>query len=215
MESCEDTSVVAVNTGTTNEASVEYLWDMGDSILYSSEDVSHQYDQPGIYTILFQITDLFCDTIATVSQEIELSPSILADFTVDPGLGGCSPFEVQFINNSLEGSSTSFTWDFGNNMGSNEQDPSIIYDIPSTIPYDVTLIVTDPESCNLVDTQMVQIMVNPGIHVDFIPEQSICEGDFLVLDAENPGSNYNWSNGENTQIIQISSYIITPHFTVI
>jgi len=204
LESCEDTSVIAVNTGTSDVINVGYLWNMGDSVFYSTEDVSHQYDQPGTYTISFQLTDLFCDTIATASQEIELLPSILADFTVDPGLGGCSPFEVQFINNSLQGSSTSFTWHFGNNTESDVQDPSVIYDIPSPIPYDVTLIVTDPESCNLVDTQMVQIMVNPGIDVDFMPEQAICEGDLLVLDAGNPGSNYNWSTGENTQSIQIS-----------
>lgn len=204
LESCEDTSVMVINTGTTDEINIEYLWDMGDSTFYSSEDVSHQYDQPGIYTITFQLTDSFCDTVALVSQQIELLPSILADFTVDPGLGGCSPFEVQFINNSLTGPSTSFTWLFGNNTGSDEQNPSIIYDIPSSIPYDVTLIVTDPKSCNLVDTQMVQITVNPGIHVDFIPEQAICEGDFIVMDAGNPGSDYNWSTGENTQTIQIS-----------
>ena len=202
-ESCEDTSVIAINTGTSDPINAEYLWDMGDSTFYSGESVSHQYEQPGIYTIVFQITDIFCDTATFVSQQIELLPSILANFIVEPDVNGCSPFEVRFINNSLEGSSTSFTWDFGNNTGSDEKYPSLIYDIPSPIPYDVTLIVTDPQSCNLVDTQMVQITVHPGVHLDLITEQEICEGDFIVMDAGNAGSNYNWSTGEITQTIQI------------
>jgi len=200
---CEDTSVIAINTGTSNDPNVEYSWNMGDSSFYDGESVFHGYDQPGNYTVTFQMINIFCDEVIELSQEIDLLPTIVADFTVDPGLGGCSPFEVQFINNSHAEPSSVFIWNFGNNTGSGEQDPTITYDVPSTTPYDVTLILTDPESCNLVDTQMVQIMVNPGIQVDFMPDQALCEGEFLILDAGNSGSNYSWSTGENTQTIQI------------
>lgn len=204
LESCEDTSILVINTGTSDTVHVDYLWDMGDSTFYTSQSVSHQYSTPGIYTITFQLTNIFCGDVITASLEVELIPSVLADFIVDPGLGGCSPFEVQFINNSLIGPSTSFIWNFGNNTGSADQSPTTVYDIPSPIPYDVTLIVADPESCNLVDTQMVQIIVAPRIEVEFIPEQSLCEGEFILMDAGNPGSDYNWNTGENTQTIQIS-----------
>ena len=199
--SCEDTSITAVNTGTTNDSNVEYLWDMGDSTFYSGESVSHGYDQPGVYSITLRLTGLFCGNIAVNWQQVELAPTIVADFTVDPGLEGCVPFDVQFLNNSITGSSTSFIWNFGNNTGSGEEDPSTMYDQPST--YDVTLITTDPESCNLVDTQMVEIIVNPGVLVEFMQEESLCDGEFLTLDAGNPGSTYIWSTGENTQIIQV------------
>ena len=63
LVSCEDTSLMVINTGTSDAINIEYLWDMGDSTFYSDEAVSHQYDQPGVYTITFQLTGIFCGNV--------------------------------------------------------------------------------------------------------------------------------------------------------
>jgi len=204
IESCDDTTVSVFNTGTTGSSNIQYLWDMGDNSFYNQVNVNHQYNQPGNYIITFQLTDIFCNVTDSYTHEIELLPSLIADFLVIPATAGCAPFEVQFINSSNITSGASISWDFGNNIdSSNTQNPIFIYHESATSPYNVTLLLSDPESCNLTDEETIQITVVPGIDVEFIPEVEICEGESIELNAENPGNNYEWNNGENTQFIEI------------
>ena len=67
----------------------------------------------------------------------------------------------------------------------------------------VTVEVFDEIGCS--DEDEINIIVNDLPIVDLGVDQKICDGQSVQLDAENPGLNYNWSNGENTQQITIDA----------
>ena len=63
--------------------------------------------------------------------------------------------------------------------------------------------VTAGNNCSLSDT--VNITVNPIPMVDIGNDTAICNGEILVLNAENSGSNYLWQTGVTTQTLQVSA----------
>ncbi len=93
------------------------------------------------------------------------------------------------------GSSTS-----GNNFlwSTNEVSPTINTSVADR--YYVT--VTASNGCSTVDS--VEVFNNPLPMVDLGPDVSVCPGEILMLDAENPGSNYSWSNGATGQMEDFS-----------
>ncbi len=112
-------------------------------------------------------------------------------------LTGCAPHTVEFTNYS---SGDSYLWDFGDGVTSTEVEPSHLYSDPGE--YLVTLVLSDPESCNLTDTAFIPITVFP--EVDFFTDFSWvidCEsGELLITDAsEGPEDiEYVWDMGDGT-----------------
>ncbi|MDP4664137.1 MAG: gliding motility-associated C-terminal domain-containing protein, partial [Salibacteraceae bacterium] len=82
-------------------------------------------------------------------------PIILADFKI-PDFG-CAPFTVSIPNRSKRQSNTSYFWDFGNGETSTTTNPSITY--VNSGEYTITLVVSDPTSCNLTDTLRREISI--------------------------------------------------------
>jgi len=76
----------------------------------------------------------------------------------------------------------------------NENTPTISTDAAGR--YYVT--VTGTNGCSTVDS--INVLTNPSPIVDLGPDVSVCPMETLMLDAENPGSNYAWSNGGSVQI---------------
>jgi gliding motility-associated-like protein len=58
---------------------------------------------------------------------------------------------------------------------------------------DYSVAVTDAGGCSNHDS--VRVTVNPVPAVDIAPDQAICQGDSVVLDAGNTGNAYLWSDG--------------------
>lgn len=58
--------------------------------------------------------------------------------------------------------------------------------------------VTSPNGCSTIDS--VDVFTNPLPIVDLGPDVTICPEETLMLDAENSGSNYLWSNGTSGQM---------------
>jgi gliding motility-associated-like protein len=115
-------------------------------------------------------------------------PGIVADFAYDPA---CLPDPIQF-NNISEGGLT-FLWDFGDDTTSGETDPSHLYDAPGV--YEVTLIITDPMSCNLADTISQDLIILQEENFE-LEEYTICNGESVQLGFDpipSPGYTYTWS----------------------
>lgn len=66
--------------------------------------------------------------------------------------------------------------------------------------YSVT--VTDAAGCTASD--IIHIDAYPSPVADLGPDISVCEGETVILDAENPGSSYAWNTGAFTQTIEVS-----------
>ena len=61
--------------------------------------------------------------------------------------------------------------------------------------------IIDANSCAGSDTIGIQVIALPI--VDLGNDTAICDGESVILDAENPGLNYNWNTTETTQTISI------------
>jgi gliding motility-associated-like protein len=75
-----------------------------------------------------------------------------------PGISGCAPYTVNFINSST---GNQFFWDFDDN-GQTSTAFNPTYTFNNTGTYDVMLIATDSSSCNIKDTAIIQINVLPS-----------------------------------------------------
>ena len=103
------------------------------------------------------------------------------------------PFLLDAYNNSYLG--CQFLWQDSNADSIRTVNPT------ADITYTVT--VTDVNGCTAIDD--ISLTVNPLPIVDLGNDTLICQGDSIILDAENTGTNYIWSTLENTQTIAVRS----------
>lgn len=100
-------------------------------------------------------------------------PAIVADYSTNAPI--CLPTAVNFSNNSNipNPSSTICFWDFGDGNTSNLCSPTHVYS--SSGLYDVMLIMSDANSCNLTDTIIKQVLILSDSS-DTIPTKYLCDG---------------------------------------
>ena len=137
-------------------------------------------------------------------------PAIVADFVQPPV--GCAPDTIHFNNTSYltHPSSTNFYWDFGDGTNSLLPSPSHVYTTSGI--FNVTLIISDIQSCNLADTITQQIAMLSG-SIDTIPSKSICKYDFIqigILPINDPSVTYHWMNAGTISDSTIANPIAFP-----
>lgn len=146
---------------------------------------------PGAYSPTNNAGQGGCN-LACFKMDLELE-GIVADFQPVPALGGCAPHSVQFQNQSTGG--VSFTWNFGD-PGSGGANVASTYNASHTFQnpgtYLVMLIVSDPNSCNGLDTSYRTINVYPYPVLVLTPDTSFCEGQGITLQASG-GLDFQWS----------------------
>lgn len=129
----------------------------------------------------------------------------VADFNSPPI--GCAPYNIQFTNQSL---GTNYFWNFGDGTTSTQQNPSHTYLNSGT--YDVTLIASDPSTCNLADTITKQITVMSN-SVDTLANAIVCPGanqQIGISPLSNPSITYTWNPSTSLSNPNISNPIANP-----
>jgi len=111
---------------------------------------------PGAYSTINGTANASLPNCNLACLRIDFQPDlVLASALVNPAANGCAPYNVFFDNGSIGG--TQFFWDFGDGGTSTEFEPSHTY---TTIgDFDVQLIVSDPNSCNLADTAYTAVHI--------------------------------------------------------
>ncbi|HEX5553642.1 MAG TPA: gliding motility-associated C-terminal domain-containing protein, partial [Chitinophagaceae bacterium] len=66
-----------------------------------------------------------------------------------------------------------------------------------------TVTVTDANGCS--NTDVVGVTINPTPAIDLGPDRVICQGGSVVLNAENTGDAYLWSNNSTDQVISVTN----------
>jgi gliding motility-associated-like protein len=135
----KDTTIV--NSGTITN----WNWTFGDGHVATTQNPSDTYSATGAYTVTLQVqTNNGCKDTASVV--VNLSPSILADYTPHGGAYHISE-EIAFTNQST--GATSYMWNFGDGSStSTTTDPTHAFG--SSGSYSVTLIASNGLGC--VDT---------------------------------------------------------------
>ncbi|MDB4334888.1 PKD domain-containing protein [bacterium] len=191
---CSPLNISFANLSTNADA---FLWDFGDGVLSTETNPTHLYENTTLtskeYDIeLIAITNKGCkDTLRT---KTEVSPNPNSNFKASIS-NGCSPLDVDFINNSYGG--TDYKWDFSDSSEINtETNPhhTFINNKTYVEAFEVSLVTTNEYNCT--DSSKSYITVFPQQDFNFIavpPEE--CSPSLTNFTADPGGYTYIWDFG--------------------
>ncbi len=176
---------------------LSYLWDFGDGNSSTLRNPVHTYLNSGNFNVRLTVTDTVCSQTSTsirnsfIRTTNLLSNPRISDDTI------CLSQPIQFTDSSI-GTPTTWLWNFGNGVTSNQRNPSYVYPTPGN--YIVTLTVTNAIGCTDDSVLTFPIVVQP------IPSANItanntnsCQAPFLVSFNSNASASttaYNWDFGD-------------------
>jgi gliding motility-associated-like protein len=114
-------------------------WDFGDSTTSTAQYPTKAYNQPGVYTVRFTVTDAMCSDSGTRVNYIDVVSCFNSGFGASSQSSCSAPFTVRFT--SQVPPDASVLWYFGDGDTSTAIDPSHTY--TTAAQFTVTLIVTD------------------------------------------------------------------------
>lgn len=156
------------NCTVTGSTVTAWDWSFGDGGTSTAQNPTYQYSASGTYSVTLIATSAQ-GCIDSLTQTATVLPAPLANFTATPEFQ--SPFEnIDFLDGST-GNVTSWSWDFGDGIGtSTSQNPSYAYNAYGV--YTVILAVVDTNGC--VDTAFrdVVIFLPPSVPTGFSPNGS-------------------------------------------
>ncbi len=154
-----------------------WQWDFGDSGTSTDQNPSHEYTNPGDYSVTLIVTGPGgSDTLEKINYITATYPAPTADFDGTPTSGDI-PLLVTFTDLSVDSVDT-WLWDFGDSGSSTDQNPSHEYVTPGD--FSVTLIVTGPGGTDtLVKTNYITATY-PAPTADFDGTPLVGEAPLMV-----------------------------------
>ena len=209
-------TIFEVDTIVTNVSEVQsYLWDFGDGNTSVLPNPTHAYSATGDYIVTLSIITTNGCT-ASISHTISINPLPNPNFAHTAPDCLNEPIYFTDLSNSPNGSIAKWYWDFGDGndttiMAPNNPDVSHIYAVEGT--FDVSLSVTDSDSCENTIVKQVVTLASPI--ADYTYEES-CYGVpvlFTDLSSANGGPDlysWEWYFGDPLSGINNSSNIQNP-----
>ena len=184
-----------------------FFWDFGDGNNSFLENPIHIFDSSGTYDI--SLTTSYsgqCESTTISISEIEIFANPVISFEADTTLGCYMPFNVSFINNTIDGGS--WIWDFGDGNYSYLQNPSNIY--ANSGEFHVSLFAENNYGCAASDTfvNYISIYEVPTINFNASPLVACAGVDINFFDISSNGlSNWLWDFGNgHTDSVQYPIY---------
>lgn len=135
------------------------------------------------------------------------SAGVYASAVSTPSDTGCAPFTVNFTNSS---NGINCVWDFDDGSSSTATAPSHTFNDPGI--YDVSLLAIDSNSCNIVDSVIIKLLVFSATSISAGPDTSLCIGDSINLSASG-GTSYLWAPTNEISDSTIANPIANPSAT--
>ncbi|TET23080.1 MAG: PKD domain-containing protein [Candidatus Stahlbacteria bacterium] len=148
-------------TDLSTNAPTSWSWSFGDGGSSTDQNPQHTYNAPGTYTVRLTATNADGSDTETKANYITVTEALQASFTANPSMGYVPlthRMEVTFTDQSV-GNPTSWTWDFGDNGTSTEQNPTHVY--TSAGEFTVTLTVSNTTGADST-SDTVCLFVLPG-----------------------------------------------------
>ncbi len=212
-QGCPPLSVQFTNTTPSGSAPfTNWAWDYGDgSPLGTTTNASHNYTQPGTYTVALTVTDANgCTGSTNVPGLITVNAIPNVWFTATPTSSCQPPLTVNFTNQSSSstGGNLTFLWDFGGTGTSTLANPTHTFTTAGL--FDVTLIATDPQGCSDTLTFGNFISTN-GVVADFVAsDDTICPGGTInFLNITTGAGQFIWDFGDGSP----TSGVANPNHT--
>jgi PKD repeat protein len=183
-----------------------WLWNFGDGGTGTSQNPSHQYQVPGIYTVALTAKNSYGTSSKTETGYIAAGMVPSARFSGVP-LEGSVPLSVQF-NDLSEGYPTSWAWNFGDGTGSSDKNPTHLYTDAGVYP--VSLTVTNQYGSNtriqtayikVSEVERVEVFISGSRAGYLLPDPYI---QFMVIGPDAwikiGGSDYLFADGDIVQL---------------
>lgn len=203
---------LVVNFTSTSTTATNHFWDFGNGSTSTLPQIE-TYFGPGNFNGYYVATDtnIVCNPVDTVYFNIELLP-FLTTTLQSTETEGCTPHSVSFSSFNSTNSSNIF-WDFGNGNTSTDANPTIVYTIEGT--YNVQLIVTDTNSCNIADTNFITIRAfndSAIANINVVETHFGCDSIQLSLSAAHNGGTHTWAINNNQVLVgQNVNYTISSY----
>lgn len=171
-------------------ASQGYLWNFGDGNTSDEANPVHTYPSQGIYQVSLTATNECGES--TISLQVPTGSLPQAQFSANY-LTGCTPFVVQFENQSSGNGLNGFYWEFpgGTPSTSTDQNPTVSYDQAGS--YTVMLTATNSlGSHKLEQPGLVNVFQTPTADFNYQTD-----GYSVSFNNSTVGStNYSWDFGD-------------------
>ncbi len=178
-----------------------FTWDFGDgtTVVSGPSSVTHFYASPGTYKVkLYLVDSNYCNFPDSVVQTLSVAALVKAQFVTPPF--GCAPYNAIFTNTSAGGQQ--FFWNFGDGGTSNDPSPTHLY--ADTGTYTIWLKVIDSNTCNIVDSTSISIIVSPKPHAPFTttPVPPLVNTPTVFYNGATGGVLYKWFFGDGDSAIK-------------
>jgi len=171
-----------------NSGMPPFQYSINGGTTYSSNNLFNSLAAATYYVAVADANNcIFRDTVDVAEANNDLNISVIAtDITCNGFNNGVGTLTI----NTGTGSPFTINW-------SNGVNDSFYINNLSVGNYSVTVV----NQINCSRTASFSISEPQPLTVDLGNDQTLCDGQTISLDAGNPGLNYSWSNGEQTQLI--------------
>lgn len=197
-------------TDISSPTPIGWEWDFGDGSTSTDQFPTHLYTTPGTYEVSLTATySASCQGTETKTGFITIGEIPFVDFSSDTTTGCSTPFEVNFINQSI-GSNLVYSWSFGDGNSSTNENPTHSYADHGV--YTISLTATNTDGCSntLIETDYINVAQTQA---DFLPDVfGFCQPlEVNFADSSTSATNivsWEWDFGDGgTSSLQNPNYV--------
>lgn len=186
---------------------LQYTYDFGDGKVlrgdYAGQRMEHVYSNmtadPAAHVLVQRVKTLE-GCWAETSQQVFVNPQVTADYGIQPGTSGCSPFEVQMTNHSIN--ATRYEWEYGDGGISAQENPAHQY--VNISPQDVThklfFVAHSDYGCSDTVVQDIMVYASPSARFEATPPAQLFPSTRVSVDNQSQplvnGWDYHWAWGD-------------------
>ncbi|MBO9703550.1 MAG: gliding motility-associated C-terminal domain-containing protein [Sporocytophaga sp.] len=164
-----------------------WTWSFGDGQTATGQTTTHTYLGPGTYNVSVRAIYACGDT--TMSRTLTIVEAPPAPPIKDTII--CDPITYK-LDATLSGSGLSYLWSTGATSSFINTDTSGTYTV-------------EVSRAGCINTATATVTFAPVIPFDLGIDKTLCTGDSIQLDAQNPGLTHAWSTGATSQSIVIKT----------
>lgn len=189
---CQEDTMLFTNTSSSSSS---FVWDFNSEGQSTDFSPGYSFNTSGNKSIVLTETDIN-GCVNSITTNITSKPKPFTDFIPSDG---CEQENITFLNStSTPSGSITYLWDFDDANTSSIQSPSHAFSTANV--YNVKLVA---ENNGCFDSISKSITIHPKPVLNFGGSIATC-ADSLILDAQNPGYTYLWSDQSTNQYFSVN-----------
>ncbi|WP_199880269.1 PKD domain-containing protein [Flammeovirga pacifica] len=185
-------------TDTSENDPKEWAWDFGDDNTSTERNPFHTYSQAGKYTVTLVVKNSAGESSETKEDFIIAGNPVTSEFTADV-TSGTVPLTVVFTDQSTN-TPTEWSWDFGDENTSTDQNPTHIYTEVGT--YTVKLLASNSDGGEeVIKTNLITVnQIDAPVAKFTVDAEEITIGDAVQFTDQSTGTptSWSWTFGDGT-----------------